>query len=65
MWKKIFVTRLLGSSWLGVMREVCKGWKHGVSIVFHSVITSKQTEVLSLYASQKKNLKLAIARLLL
>jgi len=48
MWKKIFVARLLGSSWLGVMREVCKGWKHAVSIVFHSVITSKQTEVLSL-----------------
>ena len=39
MWKKIFVARLLGCSCLGFMREVCKGWKHAVSIVFHSVIT--------------------------
>jgi hypothetical protein len=54
MWKKIFVTRLLDSSWLGVMREVCKGWKHAVSIVFHSVITSKKTEGLSLYTSERK-----------
>ena len=55
MWKKIFVTRLLGSSWLGVMREFCKGWKHGVSNVFNSVMMSKQTEVLSLFMSPKKS----------
>ena len=53
MWKKIFVTRLIGSSWIGVLREVCKRWKHAVSIVFHSVIMSKKTEDLSITISQK------------
>ena len=46
------VNRLLGGSCLGVMGEVCKGWKHGVSIVFHSAIVSRPTEVLGLTISQ-------------
>jgi len=44
MRNKLFVTKLLGSRRLGVMREAIKGWKHAVSILIYLVITSKLTE---------------------
>jgi len=64
MWgKKIFVTRLLCSSRLGVMEEAGKVWKHAVSIVLYSVITWKLTEILNFSKSQKLILQAVIPRL--
>jgi hypothetical protein len=49
--------------WLRFMGETGMEWKHGVSSVFYSVITSKLTEVLNLSKSQKIILQYIISLL--